>query len=156
MSYNLLFGSTGNTCRSPMAAALARAALAERGAGEEVAVRSAGTSAWPGAAASAEVPEVLEEIDIDLDGHKATELSPELVEWADLILVMSVSHRMAVEDMGGSGKVALVTAFMDGDKAGQPVLDPIGASIETYRQTREQLRGAIDALMDHLESSADI
>ncbi len=155
MSYNLLFVCTGNTCRSPLAAALARHALAARDA-DDVAIRSAGTSAWPGSPASSEVPLVLEEIGIQLGEHEATELSPELVEWADLILVMGLSHRRAVEALGGASKVELVTAFLDGAEAGQPVLDPIGASVETYRRTRDQLQRAVDGLLDHLESSAVI
>lgn len=153
MSYNLLFVCTGNTCRSPMAEALARYALAGRGR-DDVAVASAGTSAWPGSAASEEVPAVLDEIGVALDDHEATELSPERIEWADLILVMSPRHAMEVEQLGGRDKVAMVTGFMDGDAANRGVMDPIGAGLETYRRTRDQLRDAIDALVDHLDSAA--
>ena len=150
MSTNLLFVCTGNTCRSPMAAALTRHVLSERGI-DDVDVASAGTSARPGAPASAEVPVVLNEVDVELGEHASQGLSPELVQWADLILVMGLHHRQAVEALGGGDKVALVTEYLGDEEAGKPVVDPIGAGVDTYRRTREQLRRSVEAVVETLE-----
>lgn len=150
MSYNLLFVCTGNTCRSPMAEALARHAIRERG-WSQVEVGSAGTGALDGSPASDAVPVVLAERDVELGPHAARALTPELVEWADLILAMSPSHLGAVDAMGGGERAQLVTDFLEGDEAGRPVLDPIGGGAEVYRDTRDQLERAVDALLDRLE-----
>lgn len=150
MTYNLLFVCTGNTCRSPMAEALARTSLAERGwSGVEVA--SAGVAALAGSPVSREVPVVLAEEGIEMQDHRAAELTPERVEWADAIFVMGPHHASAVEAMGGNDKLQLVTAFLDGDEASRPVVDPFGGGLDLYRATRDQLVRAVDALLDHLE-----
>ena len=149
-TYNLLFVCTGNTCRSPMAEAIARGLLEERG-WTHVAVRSAGTGAAAGAAASPQAVTVTREHELDLSGHASQQLSPQLVAWADLILAMGSSHLAAIAELGGGDKVAMITDFLEGERAGSSVADPFGGDEDSYRQTFEQLREAVSALLDRLE-----
>lgn len=153
-SYNLLFVCTGNTCRSPMAAAAAAAELARRG-WSHVQVRSAGAAAVPGAPASDHAVSVLAEHGLDISGHRTGALSSDLLEWADLVLGMAPSHLVAVAEMGAAHKSALLTDFVAGDGSGAPVADPFGGSIEEYRRTYGVLITAVTALLDRLEPILD-
>jgi protein-tyrosine-phosphatase len=149
-SYNLLFVCSGNTCRSPMAEAITRGLLRERG-WTHVDVRSAGTGASAGAAASSQAVDVAREHDLDLAAHSSQPLTPELVRWADLILAMGPGHISMVQQLGGAQKAALVTDFVQGVGAGVAVADPFGGDHDSYRETFAQLSDAVAALLERLE-----
>lgn len=149
-TYNLLFVCTGNTCRSPMAAVLARRALAERGWGH-VAVASAGLGATYGAPAAENARRVVAERGLDLSDHSSQPLTPELIEWADLILAMSPAHLYGLAELGGGAKSAMLTDFMEGEHLGEPVVDPFGADEQVYRVTLDQIEKAIEGILRRLE-----
>ncbi|OYV66431.1 MAG: hypothetical protein B7Z72_11365 [Gemmatimonadetes bacterium 21-71-4] len=106
----ILFVCTGNTCRSPLAEAIARNLLIERGIAD-VEVASAGTSAWEGASASDGALLVGLERGLDLNGHRARQLDRDLVHAADLLLAMGPHHLERIEALGGTGKGHLLTAY---------------------------------------------
>lgn len=149
-TYNLLFVCTGNTCRSPMAAAIARKEAKRRG-WTHVAVRSAGTGAMDGGRASPETLAVLKEQGIEDPNHFSQQLTPELVQWADLILAMSLSHMYVIQDFGGGEKSTLITDFLEDEEIANGVEDPYGQGIEVYQRTFTQLERAIMSMMSRLE-----
>src|SRR3954470_1044579 len=106
----ILFVCTGNTCRSPMAEAIARKVAIERGLVDVEAV-SAGTSAHDGAPASDGALLVGIERNMDLGGHEAQTLSRDLVRSADLILAMGPHHLERIEALGGSGRAFLLAEY---------------------------------------------
>ncbi|KKO55063.1 low molecular weight protein arginine phosphatase [Paenibacillus sp. DMB20] len=87
---NILFVCTGNTCRSPMAEGMLRKLASGRGLPLEV--RSAGVAAVEGMPISRHAGAVLRDQQIGGD-FSSKPLSPELVEWADLILTLTQSHK---------------------------------------------------------------
>ncbi len=144
---HILFVCTGNTCRSPMAEELLRRALESRGLAGQVTVTSAGTGAWDGAPASEGAYLVGIEQGVDLSAHRARLLSRELVNSADLILVMSRHHAVRVAELGGADRVHILGEFAG--KAGE-VTDPFGGELDDYRVTLAELRELVDGVVTRL------
>jgi protein-tyrosine-phosphatase len=131
-----LFVCTGNTCRSPMAAALFTRLLTEAGK-EGIEACSAGVSAFPGMPASSEAIRVMEEYGLDIRDHRTRLLTPDLIEDADLILCMEKGHLRAVRALGGGKKAHLLPAYAAGEDA--EIEDPFGRGIKAYRSCAAQL-----------------
>lgn len=139
---NIYFVCTGNTCRSPMAAAILKSRNLPK-----IRVKSAGIYAMPGSPMSHNTEIVLQEKQISYN-HTSQPITLEDLQWANLILTMTSGHKESllqvfpqVADKTFTLK-EYVTEYGDID-----VLDPFGGDIETYRKTFQEL----SVLMDGLE-----
>lgn len=149
----IVFVCTGNTCRSPMAEYLFRDMVD----GTDLAhldVVSAGTSARQGGPVAANTRQILEEHDIN--GSKLHQTTPvSSIDWqqADLALTMTRGHASRIEHLEDSGvTVSLLTEYVD--QSGN-ISDPVGRSIDVYRDLYDELEGYLGQLEDELISQAN-
>lgn len=147
---NLLFVCSGNTCRSPLAEALARK-IADRRGIEDLNVSSAGTNAWDNIPATDEALLIGMERDLDLTGHRSRKLTPAIVSEADLIFVMTPGHIEQVKQLGGRGKVHVIDEYASG-ASNKGISDPYGGDLEAYRRAADALEQELERLFDRIES----
>lgn len=145
----VLFVCSGNTCRSPLAAAAFRRLLDESGR-TDIEVASAGTGAYEGSPASEGAYLVAIEAGLDLSAHRARLLDRDMVAEADLILTMSKGHLSRVERLGGEGKAHLLSEYAGYSGDELEIRDPYGGDVEGYRQTLMQLTRLLSPARDRL------
>ena len=111
---NVLVVCVGNICRSPMAEALLQQALQDT---ELVFVGSAGLGALVDFPAAEHAETLMAERGLDISGHRARQLTPDLIKSSDLILVMETGHKRAIdaEDPTARGKVHRLCEWQNKD-----------------------------------------
>jgi len=138
------FVCTGNTCRSPMAAAL----LNDLGQSRGIFAFSRGTAVTPGAPIAENAAAALRAAGVEPAGrndytrHRAAQLTREDFEMCDGVFALTPAHAQQIlfAFPEYAGRVRIL-----GD-----IADPYGGTLEQYAACLEEIRGALRALFPYL------
>lgn len=142
---NILLVCTGNTCRSAMAGGLFEKAIDDDYDGC-INIETAGINVYVPTPASENAVKVMEEMDIDISDHISRQVTKEDIENADLVLVMTLSHRNTLIDLYPqySDKIYTIPEYAYGSD--DEILDPFGGDEDEYRECANELKDAIDVV----------
>ena len=151
---SVLFVCYGNLMRSPMAEAMLKRALTERGI-SNVVVKSAGLHAVPGREAHTWAIAVSRELGMKLDEHRAQPTTPELIASSDLIFAMDYENLAELESLypDAKHKILLLSEYANGPHRNREIPDPYFGDIETTRRCYAVLRECVANLAHEVESA---
>lgn len=133
-----------------MASAYFRKLLDDNGV-RDVETRSAGVMTITGLLASQEAIQVMSAEGVDLHRHRSTQLTPELIRKADLILAMSPFHRQTALRMSedAKNKTFLLKEFTKSDLKNVQIADPMGCTLEVFKKCFKEIKAACERLIEH-------
>ncbi len=145
--FSVLFVCTGNSCRSPMAKGILDKMLEKK----NVLVYSAGTVAGIGSLPSEFAVRAVQKYGADISHHLSASLTKELINGADLILVMSPKHKESVVNLvsEAKSKTFLLKEYAFGSQ--EEVEDPIGAPLEVFEKVAAEINESLEKVAQDIK-----
>lgn len=135
----ITFVCSGNTCRSPMAECALEEMLREEGI-EGVEVQSRGVVANVGAGISENAKKALEEAEIPVKEHTATQITTDDILASDLVICMTERHKMRLGSLPKVFTLHQMTGCGD-------IKDPYGGDEKVYKECLAELLVALKKLI---------
>lgn len=137
MFHSILIVCIGNICRSPVAEAMLRAQLPNKQ------FASAGLGARVGEGVDPIARQLAEAAGLNVAEHCARQLTPAMLQAADLVLVMSDGQRRAVAELSPAamGKTMRLGNWLEGGK-GRDIPDPYRKSQEAFQHVHQLMTEA--------------
>ena len=153
--YRIALVCLGNICRSPIAEAVLRRLVADDGTlRDRVVVSSAGTGAWHvGEAMDLGSAAVLTARGYDPAGHRAQQMTADLVGRYDLLVALDTDNLADLRRMVGARRrpaVALLRDFDPDAAPGSSVPDPYGGGPDGFEVVHAQVEAACRGLLARL------
>jgi protein-tyrosine-phosphatase len=144
---------TANICRSPIGECLLKHALAaEPEPWKKLRVISAGIAAMTGERASPNSIVALKQVGLDINDHRAQQLTQEMIDESLCIFCMTDSHRELIQMNfdGPFDHVFLMREFIANGLDAQ-IPDPFGQRLEDYKNCRDSMVEAIPSIINYLK-----
>lgn len=152
MGASILFVCLGNICRSPLAEAAMRQALAERGI--DIGVDSAGTGDWHvGKPPDRRAQAIARLHGADISGYRGRQVAAEDFHRFTHIVAMDADNLADLQTMlpaGATARLSLLLDHVEG-RAGDSVADPYFGGDEGFAVTWADVTAGVEALLAVLE-----
>lgn len=145
--FTVLLVCSGNSCRSPMAKGILEKMLEKK----NVFVYSAGTIAISGNLASDFAVIAAQKYGADISHHLSAPLTKELINNADLILVMSPKHKDAVLELVPEAEVKTFLLREYAFGISEEVFDPIGQPLEIFEKVAAVINESLTKVAEDIK-----